>query len=87
MNGIRGNGLKTEHICRPHRIICKNKILRGIFRERIYRGACGSDSQLHYRLQCDGEADGEEIWDFQIHGAYGSNEIERKIKNTVWIVE
>lgn len=72
----------------PHPLAYDVKnILRGDHLEGIYRRAGSGHRQLHHRPQCYRQADGEKIWNQQIDCTYGSNKIERKIKNTVWIVE
>lgn len=52
----------SKHIP-PFFCICCKKRIQGEHLEGVYRRAGGGHSQLHYRPQCDGKADGEKVWD------------------------
>ena len=62
-------------------IRCK-KHSEGADLEGVYRRAGGCHRQLHYRPQCDREADGKEVRDQQEYGTCGGNNIER----IVWVI-
>ena len=64
-------------------IHCKNGADGGLTHERLYRGAGGGSWELYYRNKSDGATDSEEIWNIEIYGTYGSNNIER----FVWVIE
>ena len=60
----------SKHIPQFPRICCK-KQFQGENLEGVYRGTCGGHCQLHHRPQRHGAADGEKVWDFQVHSPQG----------------
>lgn len=64
-------------------IHCKNGAYGGLTHERLYRRAGSRGWELYYRNESNRATDGEEVWDIEIYGTYGSNNIER----FVWVIE
>ena len=52
----------SKHIP-PFPCTCCKKHIQGEDLEGVYRRAGGGHSQLHYRPQRNGAADGKEVWD------------------------